>query len=141
MSRWLLEQLQHFVGASLVHALGKPYYAHLILAHARLQAQCAYQLVALRTGDYGLLTCRAYGVHPLFYGEVRSFGEHFAPFLGEVAAHGLVLLTHGRQFYGGVGEVQVRVVEVVCECRLAEHVRRESHGDSHLAASRRPAQQ
>ena len=66
----LLYQLEQFVGALDVHALGQPDDAYLITALTRFQTQLPHQVVALAGGDDGLLVLASHGRHPLFHREV-----------------------------------------------------------------------
>ena len=108
----LLNQLQQFVCALYVHALGQPYYAYLISALTRFQTQFPYQVVALAGGYYGLLVFAAHSCHPLFHREVESVHHQLVPLFGKVVAHWLVLGAHRWQFYGRVGKVQVGVLQL-----------------------------
>lgn len=66
------------------------------------------------------------------------------PLLGEIVRHRLMVSAHRRQFDGGVGEVQVRVLPFgkhrLCIAVSAQQVLGESHGDSHLATPHRTTQ-
>ena len=111
-----LNKFKQLVGAFYVHALWQPYYAHLVASLARLQRQFSQQGLALAGGDDGLLVFASHGRHPFVHGEVGACSrQQFVPFACKVVARGLMVGTHRRQFDGGVGEVQVGVLQ------LAQH--------------------
>ena len=103
--RRFLDEFQQFVGTFDVHPLWQPYHAYLITTLTRLQTQFADQVVALTSGDDGLLVFAAHGLHPLVHSDVESLCNQRVPLLGKVIAHGLMVSSHGGQFDGRVGEV------------------------------------
>ena len=146
----LLNQFQQLVGAFYVHALWQPDDAHLIAALTRLQRQLSHQLVALAGCDDGLLVLSAHGCEPLVQGEVGALHHQVVPLVCKVVAHGFVVAAHRWQLDGGVGEVQVGVLQLrqhrvfrlvhVLVVLQSQQIAAESHGQRHLSAAGRAAQ-
>ena len=107
----LLDELQQFVGALAVHAFRKPDDADLIASLAGLQRKLAHQLVALAGSDDGLLVLSPDGCQPLVHGEIWPLHDELVPLACEVIADGLMISAHGGELDGGVGEVEVGMLE------------------------------
>ena len=130
-----LEQLQYLVGADHVHAFGQPDDDHLVAALARLEAQLAYQCLALCLKYHRLLVGHLDALQPAVHGEVGARQEHVAPFPHKVVAHHLGLAGGAGGLDDGEAEVQVGVLPLLEHGAFAQQIGGQRQRHSHLAAA------
>ena len=106
----LFNHLQELVGAGLVHLLRQPYHHDLISALARLEAELAYDGLALVGIDEELLVLKSKRRHPLCHAEVGAVDDLLPPVAHELVA--VAVLAAALLVYGE-GEVEVGVLKLL----------------------------